>query len=301
MNWKLLAIPVSIVPFILIAITFDVKLEELFAVGLIPFLAAALAISGKLLTQGLKFNYLVRKFFGPLEVPWKTVSVRIGSEFVTSTTPSFVGGEVVRIVWLRKKGIPVGKATWVTIMEIVTEVLVAGIFALTAAAFAFFNGAYLIGIAIVAISLPVTALWSSLFFLSYKRTFQVPAWISKIVVTVGKERALKYIDKTNRWMQEICEMSRESLHNEQAKKALVVCIILSVFTWVLYGISFMVIANGAGYFIGFFHSLLAAMASNAIGNLPVTIGGSGLTEFGIWAYLGNLNSLTFDAAKNSIQ
>ena len=301
MNWKLLAIPVSIVPFILIAFTFNIKLEELFAVGLIPFMGAALAIVGKLLMQGLKFNYLVKKFLGHVEAPWKTVSVRIGSEFVTSTTPSFVGGELVRILWLKKKGIPTGKATWVTIMEIVTEVLVAGIFSLTSAAFAFFNGAYAIGIVIIAISLPVTAIWSGLFFLSYRRTFQVPSWIEKTAKKAGKERASKYIDKTNQWMQEVCEMSRQSLHNKQAKKAFVVSIIFSIFTWVFYGISFMVIANGAGYFIEFFDSLLAAMASNALGNIPVTIGGSGLTEFGIWAYLGNLNNLTFEPTKDSIQ
>jgi glycosyltransferase 2 family protein len=301
MNWKLLAIPVSIIPFILIALTFDIKLEELFAVGLIPFVGAALAIVGKLLMQGLKFNYLVKKFLGNIELPWKTVSVRIGSEFVTSTTPSFVGGELVRIIWLKKKGIPTGKATWVTIMEIVTEVLVAGIIALTSAAFAFFNGAYIIGIVIIAISLPVTAIWSGLFFLSYKRTFQIPPWIEKSAKKVGKERASKYIDKTNQWMEEVCEMSRQSLHNKLAKKAFVVSMVFSLFTWVFYGISFMVIANGAGYFIGFLDSLLAAMASNALGNIPVTIGGSGLTEFGIWAYLGNLNSLTFEPTKDSIQ
>jgi hypothetical protein len=301
MNWKLLAIPVSIIPFILIALTFDIKLEELFAVGFIPFVGAALAIVGKLLMQGLKFNYLVKKFLGNIELPWKTVSVRIGSEFVTSTTPSFVGGELVRIIWLKKKGIPTGKATWVTIMEIVTEVLVAGILALTSAAFALFNGALIIGIVIIAISLPVTAIWSGLFFLSYKRTFQIPPWIEKSVKKVGKERASKYIDKTNQWMEEVCEMSRQSLHNKLAKKAFVVSMIFSLFTWVFYGISFMVIANGAGYFIGFLDSLLASMASNALGNIPVTIGGSGLTEFGIWAYLGNLNSLTFEPTKDSIQ
>ncbi|MDE1770832.1 MAG: TIGR00374 family protein, partial [Thaumarchaeota archaeon] len=72
-------------------------------------------------------------------------------------------------------------------------------------------------------------------------------------------------------------------------------------TWSLYGLSFMIIANGAGYVIDFFHSLMATMASIAVGNLPITIGGSGLTEFSIWAYLGHLNSLTFEAAKNSLQ
>jgi len=301
MNWKILAIPVSIIPFVLIAVTFNIGLDSLFAIGLLPFVGAALAMCCKLFTQGLKFNYLVKKFLGPVEANWKTISVRIGSEFVTSTTPSFVGGELARIMWLNKRGIPIGKASWVTIMEIVTEVLVAGTFALTAAAFSFLNGAYVIGITIVAISIPVTGLWCTLFFLSSKRTFQIPSWATKLAKRSGRERIVSSLDKTNLWMKEICDMSRETLHNKQAKKAFAVSLIISVFTWGFYGLSFMIIANNAGYVIDFFHSLMAAMASNAIGNLPVTIGGSGLTEFAIWAYLGHLNTLTFEAAKNSLQ
>jgi glycosyltransferase 2 family protein len=301
MNWKLLALPVSIVPFVIIAVTFNVSIENLLAVGIIPFAGAAIAMACKLFTQGLKFNYLVKKFLGPVDVNWKTISVRIGSEFVTSTTPSFVGGELVRIVWLNKKGVPVGKASWVTIIEIVTEVLVAGIFAITAAAFSFAYGAYIVGIAILAVSLPVTGVWSTLFFLSSKRTFQVPRWIYRIAARVGKERSQKSIDKVNLWMKEICDMSRQTLHTQQIKKAFAVSMIISIFTWSFYGLSFMIIANGAGYVIDFFHALMATMASNAIGNIPVTIGGSGLTEFGIWAYLGHLNTLTFEATKNSLQ
>ena len=34
---------------------------------------------------------------------------------------------------------------------------------------------------------------------------------------------------------------------------------------------------------------MAVMGANAIGNLPITVGGSGLAEFGIVAYLNNLN------------
>ena len=301
MNWKLLAIPVSIIPFVIIATTFNVSFANILAIGILPFVGASIAMACKLFTQGLKFNYLVKKFLGPVDVNWKTISVRIGSEFVTSTTPSFVGGELVRIMWLSKKGVPVGKASWVTIIEIVTEVLVAGIFAITAAAISFAYGAYVIGITILAISIPVTGLWATLFFLSSKRTFQVPRLIYKIITRIGKERSQNYIDKTNLWMKEICDMSRQTLHTKQIKKAFVVSVIISIFTWSLYGLSFMIIANGAGYIIDFFHSLMATMGSNAIGNLPVTIGGSGLTEFSIWAYLGHLNTLTFEATKNSLQ
>jgi len=301
MNWKLLALPVSIVPFVIIAITFNISIENLLAVGVIPFAGAAVAMACKLFTQGLKFNYLVKKFLGPVDVNWKTISVRIGSEFVTSTTPSFVGGELVRIMWLSKRGIPVGKASWVTIIEIVTEVLVAGILAIIAAAFSFAYGAYIVGIAILAISLPVTGVWSTLFFLSSKKTFQVPGLIYRIITQIGKERSAQHLDKVNVWMKEICDMSRQTLHTQQIKKAFVVSMIISLFTWSFYGLSFMIVANGAGYVIDFFHALLSTMASNAIGNIPITIGGSGLTEFGIWAYIGHLNTLAFGATKNSLQ
>lgn len=301
MNWKLLAVPVSIIPFLIISFTFNVSLANILAVGMIPFTLAAFAMACKLFTQGLKFNYLVRKLLGSVDVNWRTISVRIGSEFVTSTTPSFVGGELVRIMWLNKKGIPVGKASYVTIVEIVTEVLVSGILAISAAAFSFSYGAYAVGIAILAVSLPITGVWSVLFFLSSKRTFQVPSWIYNTASRISKERSVQYLEKTNLWMKEICDMSRETRHNKQIKKAFAISMIISAFTWSFYGISFMIIANGGGYFIDFFHSLMATMAANAVGNLPITIGGSGLTEFAIWAYLGHLNTLTYEAAKNSMQ
>lgn len=301
MNWKLLALPVSIIPFLFIAATFNVSLDKFLAIGVLPFIGASVAMAGKLFTQGLKFNYLVKKFLGPVDVNWRIISVRVGSEFVTSTTPSFVGGELVRIMWLGKKGVPIGKASWVTIIEIVTEVLVSGIFAIAAAVTSFVFGAYAIGITILAISIPITGLWSTLFFLSSKRTFQVPVWASRIAIRIGKERSVKYIDKTNLWMKEICDMSRQTLHTKEIKKAFTVSIIISVFTWSLYGLSFMIIANGAGYVIDFFHSLMASMASIAVGNLPITIGGSGLTEFSIWAYLGHLKNFVVETSQNSLQ
>ena len=60
-----------------------------------------------------------------------------------------------------------------------------------------------------------------------------------------------------------------------------------------YGISFMIIAMGTGYLISAFDSIMAVMGANAIGNLPITVGGSGLAEFGIVAYLEQFRSIQF--------
>jgi uncharacterized membrane protein YbhN (UPF0104 family) len=64
---------------------------------------------------------------------------------------------------------------------------------------------------------------------------------------------------------------------------------MSIASWIFYGISFLIIAVSVGFAVGFFESIMAVMGANAIGNLPITVGGSGLAEFGIVAYLNNLN------------
>ena len=43
--------------------------------------------------------------------------------------------------------------------------------------------------------------------------------------------------------------------------------------------------------IDLFGSLLATSASTVLSTLPITIGGSGLAELGIWAYISNLSGI----------
>jgi len=45
--------------------------------------------------------------------------------------------------------------------------------------------------------------------------------------------------------------------------------------------------------------VMAVMGANAIGNLPITVGGSGLAEFGIVAYIHNLNPFNFEIPEGS--
>jgi uncharacterized membrane protein YbhN (UPF0104 family) len=52
-----------------------------------------------------------------------------------------------------------------------------------------------------------------------------------------------------------------------------------------------VLAEAAGYHIGFFQSFMATSASTALSTLPITIGGSGLAELGVWAYITNIHTI----------
>jgi uncharacterized membrane protein YbhN (UPF0104 family) len=298
MNWRIIAFLASLVPFLIIAIQFHIKPQDIFAVGIINFLAAFATIMFKLFLQGVKFHYIVRTFHGSLESLWRTIFVRIGSEFVTMTTPMFVGGEVVRIYWMKKRGMSTAKASWLGIFEIVTEVIAAGILSILAGIFALVNGYAIIGIVVLAVTIPIVGLWAGLFFLSSKRTFHVPKTFCNLIIKFRKEKGTRYIEKTNEWMNDICTMSKENFQSKQVKKAFFVTLAISLAAWGVFGISFMFIAENI-HTIGPINSIFAVMAGNAIGNLPITVGGSGLTELGIWAYLNNINSLTLELPENN--
>ena len=294
MNWRIIAIPATLIPILFIALQFDIKIEDVLAIGIFPFAMAVIAMLVKLGIQGIKFAYIAQKYLGKFDSFWKLSGVRVGSEFIKFTTPMFVGAEFIIIYYLHKKGVPPSKSTWIAIMDIVTEVFAAGLLSIMAGILALMNGAYVVGVIILTTSIFVTTLWMVLFFLSSKRVFQLPKGISMLVKKFGKEKGEKIVDKTNSWMEEVCVMSKKNLRTSESKKVFTTTFIMSLISWSFYGISFAIIAFGTGYVLGIFDSIMAVMGANAIGNLPITVGGSGLAEFGIVAYLNNQNP--FDVA-----
>lgn len=301
MNWRIVAIPASMIPIIIIAIQFDIKAEDIFAIGAIPFAAAVAAMMVKLGLQGIKFSYIARHYLGPIDSIWRMSGVRVGSEFIKFTTPMFVGAEFVVIYWMHKKGVTPSKAMWVAILDIVTEVFAGGLLSIMAGIIALLMGMYVVAAIILSTSVFVTSLWMVLFFLSAKRTFQLPKVIAKLVTKFGKEKGEQFVEQTNLWMEEVCTMSRKNLKTKESNKVFVNGFALSVLSWIFYGITFMIIATDTGYVISAFDSIMAVMGANAIGNLPITIGGSGLAEFGIVAYLNNLNPFDFTVAEGSVE
>ena len=301
MNWRVIAIPATLIPIIFIILQFDIKIEDVVAIGIIPFAMAIIAIMIKLGLQGIKFAYISRQYLGKFDSFWKLSGVRVGSEFIKFTTPMFVGAEFIIIYYLHKKGAPPSKSTWIAIMDIVTEVFAAGLLSIMAGIIALMNGAYVVGIIILSTSISVTTLWMVLFFLSSKRVFQLPKAISVLVKKFGKEKGEDIVTKTNAWMEEVCIMSKKNLRTNESKKIFASTFIMSLISWSFYGISFAIIAFGTGYVLGVFDSIMAVMGANAIGNLPITVGGSGLAEFGIVGFLTNQNPFDIDLLEeNSI-
>ena len=301
MNWRLAAVPASMVPIAVIAVQFDVSLDDVLAVGAVPFAAAALVMMAKLGVQGAKFTYIARHYLGPIDTVWRMAGVRVGSEFIKFTTPMFVGAEFVVIYWMHKKGVPPSKAMWVAILDIVTEVLAGGLLSIAAGVVALLAGAYVVAAIILATSVSVTSAWMVMFFLSSKRTFQTPRAIARLAGRIGRDRGASYVREADKWMAEVCAMSRENMRTSDSRKVFAGGLALSTVSWLFYGISFMIIAAGVGYSVGAFDSIMAVMGANAIGNLPITVGGSGLAEFGIVAYLEDHNPFAFDVSEGALE
>jgi uncharacterized protein (TIRG00374 family) len=303
LNWRLIAIPASVVPFIILIITANVSPQDVLAIGLVPFVAASAAAITKMMLQALRFKYFIRHFLGyDVASTGKTVAARLAGEFVTQSSPSFVGGELVRIAWLSKNGVPAGKAAWVTTMEIIADVFVGSVLAFIAGALAIYRGGSVVGIAVILITIPTFAVWLSLVLFSAKRTLRLPSFSQKIAEKfLSKKRAENLINAANTAIADLCNMSRENFNSRKSISTFAVGIAITVIAFVFQGVSFMVLANAVESRIGFFDSLMATSASTAVANLPITIGGSGLAELGIWAYLANLSGIPNleDVAKDS--
>ena len=247
----------------------------------------------KVFLQAFRFKYFVDKFLDyKIASSFKLISVRIGSEFVTNTTPSYIGGEIVRIVWLTKNKVPAGIAAWIATMEIIADVFVGTILALFAGIIAIYNGAILIGTIIILISSLIFGFWLIVLIFSAHYNIQLPKFMTKLINRfLSKERAEKIINYTNSALSDLCTMSRENFNSKRIIKIFFVGIVITFFAFACLGASFLVLGGLVESNLELYKSILATAASTELGSLPITVGGSGLTELGLWAYVSGLDHI----------
>ena len=84
-------------------------------------------------------------------------------------------------------------------MDIVTEVFAGGLLSIMAGIIALLSGAYVVAAVVLGTSITVTSLWMVLFFLSSKRTFQVPKVLANLARRFAKEKSYM----KSRWSSEL--------------------------------------------------------------------------------------------------
>lgn len=247
----------------------------------------------KVFLQAFRFKYFVDKFLNyKIASSFKLISVRIGSEFVTNTTPSYIGGEIVRIAWLTKNKVPAGIAAWIATMEIIADVFVGTILALFAGIIALYNGAILIGTIIILISSLIFGFWLIVVIFSAHYNIQLPKFMTKLIKRfLSQQRADIIINYTNSAISDLCTMSRENFNSKRTIKIFFVGIVITFLAFGCLGASFLVLGGLVESDLDLYKSILATAASTELGSLPITVGGSGLTELGLWAYVSGLDHL----------
>jgi glycosyltransferase 2 family protein len=287
------AVVASLVPFLLLFAFTPVSPKDVFSVGIVPFVMSVGAVMVRVLLQAYRFRYFIKHFIGPhLSSTGKIMVARLAGEFVTQTTPSYVGGEIVRIAWLTKNGVPAGQAAWVATTEIISDVFVGSTLAFIAGGLALLHGGTFIGTIVILVAIPTFTFWLLVVILSAKRNIQLPRIALKLMQKfLSEERSLHIANTTNTALADLCKMSREHFNSRESVKVFVIGIAMTFVAFLFQGVSFLVLANAVHEHVGLLESFMATSASTALSTLPITIGGSGLAELGIWAYISNLNGL----------
>jgi uncharacterized membrane protein YbhN (UPF0104 family) len=178
-------------------------------------------------------------------------------------------------------------------MEIIADVFVGTILAFIAGFVAIYSGSLLIGLIVISVAIPTFGFWFFILIYSAKKNIQLPAFSLKLARKfVSDQKAQRGIKSINKALDDLCVMSRENFGSFKSVKIFSVGIAITLIAFVFQGISFLVLTHSVDSYVGLFMSFMATSASTILGTLPITIGGSGLAEWGLWGYINHLDDFS---------
>jgi uncharacterized protein (TIRG00374 family) len=210
----------------------------------------------------------------------------MGSEFVALSTPSMIGGEFVRAAWLSARGVDGGKALWIGYFEVMIDVYVGSAFALISAQYAFAKGAVVIGSTIVVIVLLLVIGYTVVFLIPAMRGIPIlPKGLFKFAALfIGNERARR-LELVVQKGTETFSLAASQILRRNALALILKTLGLTVIQVFLSGIALWFVLTAAGLKIDIISSTLVAGGTSAIAAIPISIGGSGVTELTMQSYL----------------
>ena len=290
-RWIVAGVSISSVVLIIISLSSGVTLSQLEGPGYGFVALAVLAVLSKLMVQALKFRVIAGGLTRGSSTDFGgVVTARVGSEFVALTTPSFIGGEFVRAAWLARKGVEAGKALWIGFVEICIDVYVGSAISLVAALVAFERGATTVAALIVIVIVPIMAGYAFFILLFARKGVRFPVTIQKLVsLVLGRSRAGRIVSRIQGWADEFSAAAKSTGRQSLPTIALAVC--LALVQAVLSGlILWLLLAPGKA--IDLFSSVLAVFGVQALASVPITVGGSGISELGLQWYLSAVYGLS---------
>jgi len=279
---------ISLFVSVIVLNVFNVSFHDLLSLNAWVLAVAVSLNVVRFLAQGLRL-YLLLKRFSTVSIGFhEAVILRGASEFFALTTLPFMADEAVRTWLLTERGEQPAKAFWIAFVEMLLDIMVGASIAFAAGLYALTTNVYL-GLTILLISafqLALTAVFILVvrnrggvrFLGSLPLPSRLRSWVLKSLGDMG----LVYGGLFSRGT---------------ARTA----------AWLLISTSIVMVGPALqlyqmlGYsgLHGFSASLFTFHAGNALGVLPLTVGGAGLTEAGVYLYLREVYGI--DSAATAVQ
>jgi uncharacterized protein (TIRG00374 family) len=285
----LIGATISLAVYLSISIIFGVKPKEILSLGTEAIVISIILVLCRLIIQGVRFHIIAKQLDNSKQLDISSnIMVRIGSEFISLITPSYLGGEAIRIAFLRKKGIKTGEAIWSSYLEIFYDVIFASLASLAAISYAIYLGANQIAILVLVTTIPSLAFFLTVTILSRKGKVKLPEIVIRILKRIAGKRITNAVEIRIKEATESYGKAAGSFLGSSSIKNFTALCILSAMKVILAGAIFLVVLQEFGVESNLFISTILVYSSIAISSLPITPGGSGLSEFGMSLFLSSI-------------
>ena len=285
-RWIAVGLVLTSAVVIIITLYSGVKFSDFERIGFLAFGLAAAASVARLLVQIVRFRVIT---VGLADDPKMDLSglalTRVSSEFISIATPASSTGVFLRTAWLSGKGVTGGKALWIGYFEVLIEVYVGVGLGIAGGVYAFLKGAVVLGSTIAVIALVVLTGYTIIFIIPAMRPIKVPHFVFRIAeFLVGGPRA------TALYLRAVVgslnfSVSARAILTRRMIPVVVKAVVLTIVEDLLEGATLWFVLNAAGLKIDLLSATIVVFGIDTIAQLPISIGGAGLTEFTIQAYL----------------
>jgi uncharacterized protein (TIRG00374 family) len=281
-----IGLALSSVVVLTISLFSGVSLSDFATIGLLPFaLAAAASIAG-LMVSVLRFRMVARGFTKDPRLKLDGIgNIKLASEFLALTTPSDIGGFLLSTAWLSRKGVRRGDALWIGYFEMLVQAYVSSALEGIAAAYALSRGATMIASTLALVSASTTIAYTVVFLIPALRGVTLPHGVFRLAARIVGQARADRLERGARQDARRFSSSARALLRRESLPLVAKTVGLTVVEALLSGLALWFVIAAAGLKIDVLSSTLAAYSVIAIGALPVSIGGAGVTELVMKYYL----------------
>jgi uncharacterized protein (TIRG00374 family) len=285
-KWAAVGLVLSSAVVIVITIYSGVTISDLARLGYLTFGLAAAASAARLLVQILRFRVIALGLSDSASLDLRGLPLaRVASEFVSLSTPATSMGVFLRTNWLSAKGVDGGKALWMGYFEVLIEIYVGAGLALVAAGYALLKGAVVLGSTIAVIATVLILGYTVVFVIPALKVIKVPHRVFTIAAYLlgGPKATALYLHAVIGSLN--FSLAARAIVSRRTLPVMVKAVLLTILEDLLAGTALWLVLNAAGLKIDPVFATLAAYGVVAIAQLPVTIGGAGITELTMQSYL----------------